>query len=532
MTFRKHLPKLWLIHPWLMAAAPVAFLLAHNEARVDADIVLLSLGVSLAGATVLFALAWLLLRRAEKAAALTTLATALFFTYGHWFNILVARNLIASHRLIHTLVSIVFAIVFVGAATWIVRERRSFQPVNQFLTCLLAIGLAFWVYGTVRGHRVVFHRKRLNYTQAATTRPAPLARDDAAHPDVYHLILDGYARQDVLARHYGHDNAPFLRALRERGFYVADQSVCNYPMTFMSLASTLNMRYLTEEIDRHRKGGLTSKSYFLDLIRDHEVGRTFQALGYRHVHFGTTFLATEDAGNADIAYSFTHPLLHREFSTVLLRTTMLRGLEPSVVDLHRFTFRKLREIPSIQGPTYTFAHLLLPHMPFVFDRQGRQRSNVPLGLQFVDVTGGWGAKAEYVDQLVYTNAEVLRLVDDLLRDSPHPPLIVIHSDHGTASQHPGTRTDLSINPERWDELIRERTGVLQALYVPASQRKALYPTMTPVNTFRFVFRECFGLDYPRLKDRSYFAWYDRPYHIKEVTRQVLTPAGTTKEDGQ
>ena len=50
-----------------------------------------------------------------------------------------------------------------------------------------------------------------------------LPHDDASHPDVYYVILDGYARADALATHYGYDNEPFLDALRERGFVVADQ---------------------------------------------------------------------------------------------------------------------------------------------------------------------------------------------------------------------------------------------------------------------------------------------------------------------
>ena len=55
--------------------------------------------------------------------------------------------------------------------------------------------------------------------EAPVPRPVPvLALDDASHPDVYYVILDGYARADALATHYGFDNEPFLSALRDRGF--------------------------------------------------------------------------------------------------------------------------------------------------------------------------------------------------------------------------------------------------------------------------------------------------------------------------
>ena len=518
------LRSLWLIHPWLLAAAPVLFLLSHNTTAVDADIVLWSLGACLVIASGAFLLALLVLRKPGKASTLASLALLLFFTYGHWFNFLLARHWFDHLRSIHILLSILSAAVFVAGAMLIARTKADLTLVGRILTTVLLVGIISWSYTIFSGHRVVWSRKRMEYQQAAMKRPPPVMQDDPRLPDVYHILLDGYGRQDILQEVYGFNNSNFIDFLRDRGFYVADKSVANYPMTTFSLASTLNMRYLTSEIDQHRKKGMTDRSYFLDIIRDHEVGRMFQSLGYRHVHFGTTFLATETSANADIVYNFSNLLLHREFSTVLLRTTMLRELEPSVVDLHRYTLAKLREIQHIDGPTYTFAHLLMPHMPFVFDRHGNVRSDVPLGLQFVDMTGGWEAKQEYIEQMLYLNDEMEKLVDHLLNTSRHPPIIVIHSDHGTAALHPGKKSTF----EQWGPLIHERTGILNAYYVPEPVRQRLYPTITPLNSFRLIFTHGFKLNYPRLKDRSFFSWYDSIYHIREVTQQVLTPAGSTQ----
>ena len=48
----------------------------------------------------------------------------------------------------------------------------------------------------------------------------------------------------MLARLYGAETAPFLGRLGERGFFVAGESVANYPQTALSLASSLNATYL------------------------------------------------------------------------------------------------------------------------------------------------------------------------------------------------------------------------------------------------------------------------------------------------
>ena len=121
----------------------------------------------------------------------------------------------------------------------------------------------------------------------ARSSPA-LAHDDAAHPDIYYVILDGYARADALARHYDFDNAPFLAALGARGFFVAEESLANYPYTYLSLASSLNGRYLTAEI----AAGEPYRDY-LARIREATVPAAFRTRGYvydlvRSVWAGTT----------------------------------------------------------------------------------------------------------------------------------------------------------------------------------------------------------------------------------------------------
>lgn len=45
-------------------------------------------------------------------------------------------------------------------------------------------------------------------------------------------------RQDVLQSIYGYDNIPFLTALRERKFYIADSAHSNDGVTGLSMVST------------------------------------------------------------------------------------------------------------------------------------------------------------------------------------------------------------------------------------------------------------------------------------------------------
>jgi hypothetical protein len=57
---------------------------------------------------------------------------------------------------------------------------------------------------------------------------------------------------------------------------------------------------------------------------------------------------------------------------------------------------------------------------------------------------------------------------------------------------------------------------LIAYYFPNGGARVLYPTITPVNTFRLVLNTYFGQKFPLLPDASYYSTYDHPYKFTEV----------------
>ena len=63
-------------------------------------------------------------------------------------------------------------------------------------------------------------------------------------PDVYYIIFDAYPRSDQLLEHFGYDNREMIAFLEDNQFYVAHKSHANYPMTPLSLASSMNMQYM------------------------------------------------------------------------------------------------------------------------------------------------------------------------------------------------------------------------------------------------------------------------------------------------
>src|SRR5262249_50808645 len=206
-----------------------------------------------------------------------------------------------------------------------------------------------------------------NSVQASVEYPriSPRQVSTADTPDVYYIILDGYTRADVLQRVCGCDNSEFISFLRTRGFFVADQSSANYPMTFMSIASSLNMRYLDDEL---KSPGYSAVYSMWD---NPLVARVFQSLGYRFVYMATNFKSTLDG--ADFVFQRKPGWLLNQFAEAQLRDTALRLFESQMADQHLYEFESLKQVARIQGPTFTFCHIIAPHPPYVFDRDGHVR---------------------------------------------------------------------------------------------------------------------------------------------------------------
>jgi hypothetical protein len=118
----------------------------------------------------------------------------------------------------------------------------------------------------------------------------------------------------------------------------------------------------------------------------------------------------------------------------------------------------------------------------------------------------------YRRQLVFVNKKTRETIDDILSNSSKPTIIVLQADHG-----PGSTLDWE-NPD--ETFLKERMSILNAYYLPDSDCKQLYDGITPVNTFRLIFNQCFHADYELLKDESYFSGWFHPYKFTNVTDAV------------
>jgi hypothetical protein len=441
---------------------------------------------------------------------------------------LIVRHLVKEPTRAELLSFIVVVLLTAYGHANIYLADRLGRDVHAFLLPLWGLLLALSVYSTVRSKRNL--KKTVEWVRntavmlpilgsvlvvaplfrggpsANVELDSPTAEEIAAQatigdrpPDIYYVILDQYGRADILKEYRGYDNGAFIEGLEERGFYVAHESRANYLMTSLSLASSLNMQHVTflaDVIDPDTNGTIVP----FRMIRDNKVLGTMDALGYTTIHISSGWEGTKSNPNAEINYRYPGLSAHA-FNGLVLETSILNPIyEPVINGQGRrrvlYSIDRLEEISQRPEPTFTFAHFVVPHSPYIFARDGSPAETAT-------------STDAYIDQLTYVNMLALEMVDAILARSDVPPVIIFQSDHGTAFS--GALEPANIS----DELIHERSAIFNAYYLPGGNA-SLYPDITPVNSFRMVFNTVFNTDLPLVDDTTHVSDYGFPYRFDEL----------------
>ena len=350
------------------------------------------------------------------------------------------------------------------------------------------------------------------------------ASSSGPNPDIYYIILDGYGRSDILDSLYHLDNSSFYSFLTRKGFYIADQSHTNYIQTPLSLASSLNSMYL-DPLASEVGDQSGNKAPLAAMIEDNRLFRQLHDRRYAVVTFSTGFDLT-DIKTSDVYLS--PPGALDAFQNAFLSTTPLPlfldlPFLKSQYQLHResilYNLDHLGDLTNISGPKMVFCHILAPHPPFVFGANGEQVQPVggfdlSDGSSYVARTSQSDYAEGYRNQLIFVTARVELMISQLLARSPTPPVIIIQGDHG-----PGSRLDWASAQNTY---LPERLSILNAYYFPDQDYSLLYPSITPVNSFRVVLSQYFGLNLQLLPDHSYFSTLASPYAFIDVTNQLGT----------
>jgi hypothetical protein len=477
---------------------------------------ILPLAVSVLAYLMFLALAVLLTRDRPRRALIALCGVLAFTNYGVAWQALYNSTPTAEPQTID--MQLLPLLLFAVFLLWllILRSRYSFLRACRYLNAFWGFLVAFTV-PELFPHLVQHQSPLLHASAPPAALHAHLATTHS-RPDVYLIILDKYTGVRSLQKNFGYDNSPFLRYLESRGFFVPRESRSNYSQTFLALASLLNWRYLD---DLASDGRVFNHDWTptYSLIQVNATEEFLRRQGYRYYFFPTRFEATASSRTADVQLP-SPKRVQPEFYLAWRRMTALEAIVrltdrgfpflPEAADLTDWKFHQLELLPDSAGPKFVFAHLILPHEPYIYRSDCSHREPYwPIRDDGADSTL---VKQAYIEQITCVNAKVRRLVEHLQSRSPVPPVILILADHGHGRLG-RLVPELGQAPA---EKVRERFDIFSAYFVPGHGRGTFYDSISPVNGIRASFATVFGLDLPKLQDLSHWSSSVYPYNFKLV----------------
>jgi hypothetical protein len=491
------------LYPFLFVLYVISVPLANNLDQLDVTLALRPLALLSLGAAAGFLLFYLLFRDWHYAGFLVFLLALVLFGFGY-LNRFVQEQLTRYSKTLdeRILLGICAGLLLIIALKGVWARLGGRTSLPAFLNLVMAIGLLF------TAARIVSYSIREPFrigraSAGIQAGPDGVVLNCASTPDIYYIILDGYGRADVLSELFELDNTPFLEYLERKGFYIANQSHTNYTQTIFSIPSSLNFRYIEPPIKV-----TNDQQYFSELMRNNDIMAALKRCGYRTIALESGFFFT-DHPEVDVYLTSGSGL--NEFESLLWADSPIEmaaqglDLQPSEYsfEAHRrrvlFSFEKLKTIYRMPGQKFVFAHIISPHPPFVFDWSGKP-IEPGQGYFIGDGDDFPGSLDEYLsgypEQVRFVNHKLEQAIDSILENSTKSPIIIIQGDHG-----PGSRLDWH-SPAR--TCLWERTPILNAYFLPGDAGRLLYPSISPVNSFRVVLNAYFGADLPLLSDATYF----------------------------
>lgn len=519
------------ISPYLFAIYSVLFLFSINQKEYRLDVLWIPLIISLIFTSLVFFITKFVFKKIEVAALISSLVVFISLSYGRFLEIGEdnAKKIGKLKIDPEIFVGIIVLVIFLTLIFLIFKYKNKLIPVNKYVSLISLVLVIFSLYN-VLSFEYKAGRLFAKENNLQSTKKYEYVEPNPNDPDIYYFIFDRYGGKKSLNDQYGFDNSKFLKFLKDKGFYVTENSTANYPKTFLSLGASLNMEYMDFMTEETNGGKSSDQSKMTPYIRNNKVLDFLKKRGYKYVHMGSWWTPTKLNPAADITFTpNTSPYMNAdEFTTGFFNTTIAAPILKVVLrdpldvsrdpqnNIHRksaaYQFKKIDEISKIPGPKFVFVHVLLPHDPFVFDKncnpitEDQKKENTD--------------QINYINQLQCVNKNIEEMTETILSNSSKPPVIIYQADEGPFPMNEPISDD-----QEWaianQTSLQEKFPILNAYYFPGKSTEKFYDTITPVNSFRVLLNTYFNQNLPLLPDKNYVFQDDNNYYkFTEITDKL------------
>ena len=437
-------------------------------------------------AILLFGLSWVLFKNIYKSALLSFVLLAYYFFFGavqdwlkdHFNGLFFIR---------YSFILPVSIIAFIVLIILLKKNKKIFSRLTLYLNVLFVILLAT---------EIIRLSSRITNTSFTNKGPAKnfVACPDCSKPDIYYILADEYAGKKELNELLKFDNSQFESELKERGFHIIEPSLSNYNYTLFSSPSILNMDYISN-IEGYNRS-THDKRICNEVMKNNAAMRFFKQQGYQIYNY--SYFDIQDQPTLAISSLLSpklRPIISQTFFSrlkkdlwyhVIIDLKLGSAKRSSIYSAKRNNdlFIKLtKQVAATQSdkPKFVYSHILMPHFPYYYDKNGHE-------IDFKYLSDESDSRTDlYLGYLQYANKIYLDLIDTIKKNSRRPCIIIFLSDHGFKSfPH-------DAHPEY-------HCYNFNSILLPDSNYAPFYNGISNVNMFRVLLNSQFKQKLPLLKD--------------------------------
>jgi Sulfatase len=451
-----------------------------------------------------FVISLILLRKLSKAVLFSLFLLCIFFFFGAFHDFLkkiLKPGVFTSYTLLLPLIFVFVLIVF-----FLLRKSKKKKTLAiKYCSYLLSI-ITILEIGTL-GYKFLANPS----TNNLAPRPPGIKQPfdsclQSGKPDIFFVVLDGYTSSKCLQEEFNYSNKYIDLLLKSNHFFTSIHSKSNYNLTPFSLSSTLDWDYLKPGLENHHY----STRFFLqgiETLKNNELAGFLKKEGYLLQNFSV--FDFKDAPTQarplydnnelarliddqtiysrimrDIGWNFT---VRNYFTGEFKIPKTYKEKKELEISRDRYNWDKLLDAIQTENdsPRFVYTHVMLPHDPFYFKKDGSMVSDTAIVLNNYDL------KAAYLDQLQYTNSLLGHFIQMASKKTNRERVVIIQGDHGFRDYGP------TVPKEK--EFMN-----LNAYYFSDHNYSTLYDSISPVNSFRVVLNKYFCQSFPLLKDSSVY----------------------------
>ena len=376
-----------------------------------------------------------LLKSGTRAGLWTFLLLLPFFFFGPFHDFLKDSGLpplLSSYKVLLALL-LVYAI-----SITVLLKRKQKEPVRTKTFLNITLGVLVLIEIFILGFNELSGKNdSLRLAAPFSLKSESLSASRDSMPDIFFIVFDEFASTRALEKYLGYDNSALDSMLAKNGFYLVPNSKSNYNITHLSLASTLNMDYLAPDLE----GTVHTAEMLLRGCKEVNLSglpALLERSGYDIRNHGLFNLPGHPAKTRQFFSRYPDKPLYLNTLYGRMRKDLYWNIEIRLnPDIEKENIRKdvarnrqnfdatIRELENpAPGPRFVYAHFMMPHMPYYFDKNGQPLANplyVPDRKQFDSL---------YLGQLAYTNTWIARIVEASRNRHGRPLVMVIEGDHG------------------------------------------------------------------------------------------------------